>query len=86
MPQVRFAEPTPNENAMKFTLSEKAIESGSATFKKGKDTDHPLAKAVLALDGVISVFLLNDFATVIKEPAVEWLALKDQVIEAINAS
>jgi hypothetical protein len=85
MPKVRFVEPTPNENAMKFTLDGKAIDSGSATFKKGKPTDNPLAQAVLAVEGVVSVFLLNDFATVIKEPAAHWPSLRDEVTRAIES-
>jgi NFU1 iron-sulfur cluster scaffold homolog, mitochondrial len=86
MPEVLFAEPTPNENAMKFTLRGKAIESGSATFKKGAATDNPTAKAVLAIDGIVAVFLLNDFVTVTKEPSASWATLQQVVTEAINGA
>lgn len=85
MPEVLYAEPTPNENAMKFTLRGKAIESGSATFKKGGETENPIAKAVLALDGVVAVFLLNDFVTVTKDPEARWSDLQAQVSDAITS-
>lgn len=85
MPEVLFAEPTPNENAMKFTLKEKAIESGSVTVKRGAETDNPTAKAVLAIDGVASVFLLNDFVTVIKDQDASWSDLQEKVKAAISA-
>lgn len=86
MPEVLFAEPTPNENAMKFTLKVKAIESGSATIKKGAETDNPIAKAVLAIDGVVAVFLLNDFVTVTKAPEASWMELQEPVKEAIGGA
>lgn len=83
MPEILYAEPTPNENAMKFTLKGKAIESGSATIKRGQETDNPIAKAVLAIDGVAAVFLLNDFVTVTKDPDASWVDLQEPVTEAI---
>ena len=86
MPEVLFAEPTPNENAMKFTLRGKAIASGSATFKKGAATENPIATAVLAIDGIAAVFLLNDFVTVTKEPSASWASLQSLVTEAITGA
>lgn len=85
MPKVAYVEPTPNVNAMKFTLKSKAIESGSATFKSNNADQNPIAKAVFAVGNVTAVFLLNDFVTVSKEPSADWQELQDKVMAAIES-
>ncbi|NJP38428.1 NifU N-terminal domain-containing protein [Alkalicoccus luteus] len=85
MPVNVRADVTPNPNAMKFTTDQVLFEgSGSASFKKSDDTDHPLAKELLALDGVDNIFGFQDFVTVNKEPDAEWDALVPKVQEAIE--
>lgn len=86
MPKVLMIEPTPNENAMKFTIEGKAIDSGSATFKAETAEGNPIAQAVFAkVENVTSVFLLNDFVTVQKDPSADWMAMKDDVAAAIES-
>ncbi|MDG5789188.1 NifU N-terminal domain-containing protein [Evansella sp. AB-P1] len=81
------AEPTPNPNAMKFTASEVLFEgTGSASFKKGDEPDHLLAKELLAIDGVDNIFGYQDFVTVNKEPGVEWDELLPKIEVAFNKS
>ncbi|WP_096189432.1 NifU N-terminal domain-containing protein [Evansella halocellulosilytica] len=78
-------EPTPNPNAMKFTANQVLFEgSGSASFKKGDDTDHPLAKELLALEGVDNIFGFQDFVTVNKEMDADWDSLLPKIEEAFN--
>lgn len=85
MPVNVRADVTPNPNAMKFTTDQVLFEgSGSASFKKSDDTDHPLAKELLALDGVDNIFGFQDFVTVNKEPDAEWDALVPKVQETIE--
>jgi hypothetical protein len=63
-PQVSIhAEPTPNPNAMKFVCSVPVPALAS---------DHPLQTALLALDGVKSVFAIDDFVTVTRHPNEDW--------------
>ncbi|MFA9555868.1 NifU N-terminal domain-containing protein [Evansella sp. AB-rgal1] len=79
------AEATPNPNAMKFTASDILFEgTGSASFKKGDEPDHPLAKNLLAIEGVDNIFGYQDFVTVNKEPDVEWNDLLPKIEEAFN--
>ncbi|WP_147803581.1 NifU N-terminal domain-containing protein [Alkalicoccus halolimnae] len=79
------AEGTPNPNAMKFTADKVLFEgSGSASFKKSDDTDHPLAKELLALDGVDNIFGFQDFVTVNKLPDAEWDELLPKVEEVFD--
>ena len=78
---------TPNPNAMKFTLNQPVAETGSFSFNSG-DTDiaHPIAAAVVGLDGVVSVFGVNDFITVSKESGISWNVLLPAVVAAIKGA
>lgn len=63
-------EPTPNPNAMKFTVGRPV--GGPATFSAGNEADNPAAADLLAIDGVESVFFTADFVTVTKSPDTGW--------------
>lgn len=63
-------EPTPNPNAMKFTVGQPV--GGPATYASGSPADDPTAGEVLAIDGVVSVFFTADFVTVTKSPDASW--------------
>ncbi|HET7558482.1 MAG TPA: NifU N-terminal domain-containing protein [Limnochordia bacterium] len=78
-------QPTPNPNSMKFTLSVKVIESGSKTYNDAEAAgDSPLAQALLGLDGVASVFMLNNFITVSKRPDADWTEIGPTVAQTIS--
>lgn len=72
-------EDTPNPNAVKFTVGKPV--GGPATFIHDKPTDDPLAKELLALPGVTSVFLTADFVTVSKGPEADW----ENIVSAAQA-
>ena len=82
---VRFS-PTPNPNAGKFTLDRKVLEgTSSKSFYNATDAaDHPLASALFELEGVASLFMVDDFVTVTKTPSVSWETLIPQVQTAIE--
>jgi hypothetical protein len=61
---------TPNPNAMKFTLDVTLSERIDTT--RGEGTDSPFARAMLGVDGVASVFGVNDFVTITREPDADW--------------
>jgi len=63
-------EPTPNPNALKFTVGEPV--DGPKTFVPGKDDDDPFAGPLLALEGVTSLFMTADFVTISKTPDASW--------------
>jgi len=76
---------TPNPNAIKFTLNVPVAETGSFSFtSEDVDIEHPIAAAVVALDGVASVFGVNDFLTVSKSPEASWNDLMPRVVDAIK--
>ena len=78
---------TPNPNAMKFTLNQTVAETGSFSFNSGDgDIAHPIAAAVVALEGVTSVFGVNDFITVSKLDSADWQVLLPMVVDAIKGA
>jgi hypothetical protein len=68
-------EPTPNPNALKFTVGREV--GGPKTFVAGRDADDPVAAALLALPGVSSVFMSADFVTLSKMPDADWAAIAE---------
>lgn len=75
------ASPTPNPNAMKFSLDVKlpgTLNVNNAEAAAG----NPFAQAVLGIDGVASVFGVNDFVTVTRKPGGNW----DSIIPAVQAA
>jgi Scaffold protein Nfu/NifU N terminal len=78
-------QPTPNPNALKFTLDRPATDKRSETFREGSDvTDSPLGATIFALGGVTNVFLTADFVSVTKDDTTSWDTLLPRVIEAIE--
>jgi len=61
---------TPNPNALKFTVG--VAVGGPPTFVAGCDIDVPTAAALVAIDGVTSVFMTADFVTLSKTPDASW--------------
>lgn len=77
-------DPTPNPNSLKFTasstLSPKPVTYASAEAAAAD----PLAAKLFAVPGVKSVFVLNNFVTVTKDPAVDWGAMADQLARIVG--
>jgi hypothetical protein len=75
-------EPTPNPNAMKFTLNRMLAPAGQG--RTYSDPAHaalsPLAQRVLDVPGVASVFVLRDFVTVTRQPQAGW----DAIVPAVE--
>jgi len=74
---------TPNPNAVKFTATQQLFE-GSTSLKKGAESDHPLATALLSIEGVDNIFGLNDFVTVIKTVDAIWDEIIPEVQKAFD--
>jgi hypothetical protein len=63
--------PTPNPNAMKYSLDVKlpgTLNLANADAAAG----NAFATAVFAVDGVQSLFGVNDFVTVTRKPGADW--------------
>lgn len=82
---IRF-QPTPNPNAGKFVLDRRVIEGDrpKSFYTMEEAQGNRLAEALLALDGVANVFMVEDFITVTKRPDADWGALIPHVERAIR--
>ncbi len=70
--------PTPNPDAMKYTLDVTLPGSFNVTSPDAA-ADHPFAAAVFAAGGVASVFGVNDFVTITRQPGADWEAITETV-------
>ncbi len=86
-PKVAF-HPTPNPNAGKFVVDRQVVPSGgSRSFFEAEDArDDPVGESLMALPGVRSIFMVDDFITVTKTPATEWDDLIPRVEDAIRSA
>ena len=85
MPKVTNIEPTPNPDALKFIVQKPILRTGVRSFRDfGSAVGDPLASAIFALGKVTSVFYMDRFVTVNKEPSSEWSDLIDPICEAIE--
>jgi hypothetical protein len=66
-------EPTPNPNAIKFSVGQPV--GGPGTVVRGAQPDEEYLAELLELDGVASVFFTADFVTISKTPDGSWDAI-----------
>lgn len=79
-------EPTPNPNAVKFTLDRPSTDGGAQTFTEGSDpADSPLGARVFAVGDVTNVFATANFVSVTKADDAEWGDVGPRVEAAIIA-
>jgi Fe-S cluster biogenesis protein NfuA len=71
-------EETPNPNSLKFLPGQPVLADGQGpvTFEKNSSIPSPLARQLLAVEGVDSVFFGADFITITKAQAFDWYVLK----------
>ncbi|HQR38184.1 MAG TPA: NifU family protein [Blastocatellia bacterium] len=73
MPKIKDIEPTPNPNAMKFILREPLTAAGSRSYDRPSDAEgDALAEQLFAIEHVVSVFYMDRFLTVTKDPFGSW--------------
>lgn len=76
-------DPTPNPNALKFTVG--AEFDTPQSFVAGVDTDDPVASLLLQLPGVTSVFMSADFVTISKGPDAFWDEIAPEATRILEA-
>jgi hypothetical protein len=82
---------TPNENALKFSVNKKILESGYKTFNNMEEAkDSPVAAKIFENAEVASVFIMAEveggFISVTKKTEANWNDLKDKILASINAA
>lgn len=76
-------EPTPNPNAMKFTVGSPV--GGPGTLVKGAETEEAWASELLELEGVASVFFTADFVTISKTPDASWESIQPDAARILES-
>lgn len=74
---------TPNPNALRFSLDVTIGQPLSASSPADAG-DNALLTALLAIDGVASVFATADFITVTRNPGADWETIVPAVQEAVG--
>jgi NFU1 iron-sulfur cluster scaffold homolog, mitochondrial len=85
MADIRF-QPTPNPNAGKFVAGRTVVEGRSSRsfYNAEQAAADPVARALFALDGVASIFMVEDFVTVTKQQDADWSELIPRVIDTME--
>ena len=76
-------EDTPNPNARKYVISGATVSESFSAASGGK-TKNELAQALIAIEGVSSVFGINDFVTVTKTGDSDWSGIDSAVMTALK--
>ena len=76
--------PTPNPNALRFSLDVTLPGTLSASSPE-EAGDNPFLAAIVAIDGVASVFATADFVTVTRATGGDWHEIVPAVQEAAAA-
>ena len=75
---------TPNPNSLKFLPGKTVSNFGYFEVTKKDDTNNELARNLLSINGVESIFLSKDFISVNKKDDTSWDEIKHIVISLIN--
>jgi hypothetical protein len=76
------SQPTPNPNALKFTVG--VDVGGPKTYVATGDVDDDTARQLLDLDGVTSMFMTTDFVTISKTPDSEWATIEPAAMRILS--
>ena len=78
---------TPNPNAMKFALGQPVVDGSSRTIASAEAArGDPVAEPLFAIAGVLSIFMVADFVTVIKTSEAEWDDLVPRIVSSLQQS
>ncbi len=77
-------EETPNPATLKFLPGREVLKGDSIDFRSREEANQsPLAEALFAVDGVVGVFLSDDFITIAKNDEKDWHLMKPGLLGAI---
>ena len=77
-------EETPNPATLKFLPGRDVLPGGSVDFRSEEEAERsPLAQALFNVDGVVGVFLADDFVTVAKRDDKDWNLMKPGILGVI---
>ena len=77
-------EVTPNPNSLKFLPGKNVSNSGPYEITNKEDIQNELVRNILSINGVVGIFLGQDFISVNKNEKIQWDEIKHIVISLIN--
>jgi hypothetical protein len=83
--RVQQYQKTPNPNALKCVLDARVAVGSRAYREAHAAAGDPLARAVLAIPGVVNLLLHEDWLTVGKSPGAKWAPVK-AALESVLAT
>ena len=75
---------TPNPNSLKFLPGKKVSINGSIEIDKKDQLNNELISNLLSINGVVGIFLGEDFISINKDNKTEWDNIKHIIISFIN--
>jgi Fe-S cluster biogenesis protein NfuA len=85
MPKIVEIERTPNPNAMRFVLKEQVSFGPARSFENAEQAQtDDLAKALFAIEDVLSVFYVDKYVTVTQNGKQEWPSLLRKLANVIR--
>ena len=75
---------TPNPNAMKYVLDRPISDKPISFFSPAAGKEHPLAGPLLAIQGVTSILMVNDFVTINRDPSAAWKTITPAVKKVLS--
>ena len=75
---------TPNPNSLKFIPGKGVSNDGTYEFLNESQTEIPILKNILSINGITGIFLSRDFLSVNKTQDEKWENIKHLVISYLN--
>ena len=75
---------TPNPNSLKFIPGKGVSNDGPHEFLNENQTEIPILKKILSINGVTGIFLSEDFLSINKSQEEKWENIKHIVISHLN--
>lgn len=76
---------TPNPQALKFIVSETLLKRETRNYPdKESAKNDPLARGLFEINGIVSVFYMQKFITVEKDPTVSWGIIQKELISFLR--
>ena len=75
---------TPNQNSLKFLPGKSVSNDGPYEFWNENQTDIPLLKNILSINGVTGIFLSENFLSINKTQDEKWENIKHLIISYLN--
>ncbi len=79
-------QPTPNPNALKFTIAGHTFDAPVTFANAGAASGTSFAEAIFEIPGVVSIFCTADFVTVTKDSSADWDAILPSAQQALERS